>query len=734
MSDSGAQYLPPIITELRGDNSDLLKAFAEAKAAQEAFSDSVSAMSANTRSSTRKAGTDVDDFTDLVVRRMRAGESAVSVLRREMTRLGDDVTVLRKRMAAEGANQGLFADFKRANEELARMRTLARTIAPELLESGRQGGHGFLSGFMSSFAGIGGLMMPFLIGGIILASPAIAALVGSAVTVGLGLGFAGVGIVLAAVLLPKIQRQFYRIGQNFKTAFTGAVSGTFDDELRKALRSFNLMIPTFGAQFRKIFDAIAPALDPLANALGEGLKEFLAEMMQVIPQIMPALMTFISTIPTVMEAVAKFLVEITKNGPALSRFILDASNAIVAFLDQSGKIISWLSAVYLWVVKLNDAFPFMGWQRQLQGLGIAVEAVKNFFVDLWGKITGAAKAVGSWFADLGTAVWSWLKDAGAAIAKWFTDTVGWFKKLPGRVIGFLASMPGRVKNVVSDLAHGAVYWIGWMVGQWVLFITQAPGKIFGAIAALWIWIQDRTAAGVASTIEHIKAFPGQVAAFFSQLWTDVTGWVSRTWTSVVDWFGRTKQSMIEKIAEAITAVIAWFRGLPDKAATEGGKFKDRMIKFFKDAKNWLVEAGKDIVRGVIKGVTDSRDWAVNKIKSFGHDLVSGFKDALGIHSPSKAFEESGHWSAVGYVKGWANTLRRATRGVAGPVLTLTSPPGGAPRPPGYAPGPTSGGASMVHTTIKINDRTIVEAITPASQRRGARSGITGTGVPTARIV
>lgn len=733
----GAQYLPPVVTRLLGDASDLLEKFAAAKAAQEAYAAGSTDMADRVHSSTRVAGRDMSEFADLVTREMRAGETATATLKRRMSELGDEMATLRKKVAGTG-DASLYRDFRRAGDELERMRHLAREIAPELLAGARTIGQRFGVEVAGAFSGLSGMLIPAIIAAIVVASPVIASLLGAAIGLGVTLGFAGLGIVLAAFFNSKVKRLFMEIGREFKRVVGKAVTGSFDDALVRALQLFKTFIPVIGEQLRRIFDSLAPALEPLSQALGLGIKAFLDDIMGMIPAFMPALLAFIDTIPAVMNAVAEFLETITADGPALARFIQDAANAIVVFLGGAANVIVWLEETYEWLVKLNDAFPILGWQRQLIGLGIAVTAVKNFFIDLWHTIVDAAKGVGSWFADLGRSIWDGLRTAGQAVADWFNNTVKWFQELPGRVIGFLASMPGRVQAVVSQMAHQAAYWVGWLVGTWVRYLREAPPKMLALIIAAWLAVQAKTREGVAATVAFVQALPGRIATFFSQLWTNVTGWAARTWSSVTAWFARTRQSMIEHIVSGINSVIAWFRGLPGRAATEGRNFKDRLIGFFKGAKTWLYDAGKAIVRGIIDGVSSLWGWAVDKVRSFAHDILKGFKGALGISSPAKAFEGPGAMSALGYVRGWSRTMRRVRKAFDGPStadVVLGGDVEGRPRPPGGYGAPSSGGEPMlVHATFTVDGRAIVEATTPASQKRGARNGITGTGIPTTRIM
>ena len=54
--------------------------------------------------------------------------------------------------------------------------------------------------------------------------------------------------------------------------------------------------------------------------------------------------------------------------------------------------------------------------------------------------------------------------------------------------------------------------------------------------------------------------------------------------------------------------------------------------------DWL-QVGIDIVRGLADGLIDGVNIIWDKIKEMASSLLSGIKNALGIHSPSKLFRD-----------------------------------------------------------------------------------------------
>ena len=65
----------------------------------------------------------------------------------------------------------------------------------------------------------------------------------------------------------------------------------------------------------------------------------------------------------------------------------------------------------------------------------------------------------------------------------------------------------------------------------------------------------------------------------------------------------------------------------------------RIAGIFAGAGSWLFSAGRDIVMGLVNGIGAAIGQAAAAAARLAASVVSAAKGALGIHSPSKVFEE-----------------------------------------------------------------------------------------------
>jgi hypothetical protein len=111
----------------------------------------------------------------------------------------------------------------------------------------------------------------------------------------------------------------------------------------------------------------------------------------------------------------------------------------------------------------------------------------------------------------------------------------------------------------------------------------------------------------------------------------------------------------EKFLEAgKDLLVALGEGIKEKAGAVkrkitqlGTSLKEKIRTAISD----FVQAGIDMVLGLISGVKGMIDTAINTVKDFASSILDGFKEVLGISSPSKKFIECGKYIDMGLVVG-----------------------------------------------------------------------------------
>lgn len=99
--------------------------------------------------------------------------------------------------------------------------------------------------------------------------------------------------------------------------------------------------------------------------------------------------------------------------------------------------------------------------------------------------------------------------------------------------------------------------------------------------------------------------------------------------------------LIKSIPQIVTAIVNGF-------GTYMSKIKD---------------IGKNIVKGVWEGITAMASWIKDKVTGFFSGIVSGVKDFLGIHSPSRVFAGIGKNMALGLGEGWDDEFGSIKKGI-----------------------------------------------------------------------
>lgn len=101
---------------------------------------------------------------------------------------------------------------------------------------------------------------------------------------------------------------------------------------------------------------------------------------------------------------------------------------------------------------------------------------------------------------------------------------------------------------------------------------------------------------------------------------------------------------------------------------------DVLLNTLWEHKDDLLDAGKDLIKGLWQGISDMGNWIKQKISGFMDGIVGSIKDFFGIASPSKLFEdEIGANLALGIGEGFENTMGTVERDMMAAIPSPSVP-------------------------------------------------------------
>ena len=93
-------------------------------------------------------------------------------------------------------------------------------------------------------------------------------------------------------------------------------------------------------------------------------------------------------------------------------------------------------------------------------------------------------------------------------------------------------------------------------------------------------------------------------------------------------------NIAEQLKAALQSVVEWGSNLKEKAKEAASGLVDKIQETIESLPSKMLDAGKNLVEGLWNGITGAGSWLKEKISGFADGIISDFKSAFGIHSPS----------------------------------------------------------------------------------------------------
>jgi TP901 family phage tail tape measure protein len=299
----------------------------------------------------------------------------------------------------------------------------------------------------------------------------------------------------------------------------------------------------------------------------------------------------------------------------------------------------------------------------IKGVGGAMKTAAMAAVNLSKKMLAAAaaglRAAAAWALEKIRLVAAAIATKAAAAAEWLLNIALDANPVVLIVLGIMALIAvlilaynkigwfrdfvkGAFKMIVG--AIGSV--VDWVKSHWKLLFTMLTGpighavllivKYWGKIKSGFMSAYHGTVNAAKSLISYIASLPGRAKAALSSFASRVVSVATSAWS-------RFKTATVQKA----TDFLHYVQGLPGKIKSGLGKLG-----------GLLLNAGMDLIRGLINGVKHMAGAAVSAVKKIGSDAVSGIKNILGIHSPSRVFRQIGIYLNAGLVEGLTSSTAK----------------------------------------------------------------------------
>lgn len=430
--------------------------------------------------------------------------------------------------------------------------------------------------------------------------------------------------------------------------------------------SFRSILSTLGSTASKIWAEIKKAGEEVAAAYNDKLKPSLDKLWEVIEtKVGPAVKDFVEklttqVIPKVKEA-KDIIVDFTDNAFEHLANILDNTvipalenlsdwwnkngDTLKPFLLLLGEMVKWfliISAVVLGSALV--ALPTM--------IGVVINQFTMFLLIL--------KNIWGWIKSAGMAVWDFITK-GQEKAQGIAESI---KEFFGNAWNKVKELVTNAIDAVGDAVKAGLDWLYNNIWKpfWNTFggvIKEAWGLVVDTAKFFITLFQEIIKDWIQPAITFIKEKWNALKEFFSELWnsivsktkekvSEVNNWIrtkfeeskkfiSETWTKIKDKIGELLNAIYDKYIKPVVDKIKqlWedhLKGLWENIVGNWNRirdfFKERIeaIKqLFKNGKDWLLDAGKNIIQGLIDGITDKIKAVRDKLK----DLTEKIKEWKG---------------------------------------------------------------------------------------------------------
>jgi len=326
-------------------------------------------------------------------------------------------------------------------------------------------------------------------------------------------------------------------------------------------------------------------------------------------------------------------------------------------------VAEWIGII---VDKIREWLPPM--DEVKSGFENTFQAIKDFVMPI-------VQDVVSFIQDVWGGLVSWWQENGEQIKQAVSNAFEFIKSVIEFVMPAVQFIIETVWAAIKDIIGGAL--------DIIMGLIQVFTGIFtGDWSQLWEGIK-KILGGAVDLILGIMSlnFLGGIKKAFTSMFETGVNTVKNMWTSIVNFFKTFADDAASKVSGMASKVWEFAKNMATNFINTISNLKNNVVNKFSEIKDGIIDKvksidlkdiGKNIIQGLINGIGSMASAVVDKVKSIGKSISNGFKNALGIHSPSKVMADIAKWIPAGIGVGIEKNEKAAIKSLQGLTDNLVS--------------------------------------------------------------
>lgn len=454
-----------------------------------------------------------------------------------------------------------------------------------------------------------------------------------------------------------------------KAAWENLVVGMADDNA-----DFDTLVQNFVDTASTAFENMLPRIEIALTGLGQLIEKLLPVIVQKVPEIiMQTLPGLINAGIQMVSALGQGLMQyLPKLISYATQLVVQLVQGLVSALP---KIVEFASQLIETIVTslINAAPDLIDAGKEL--IEFLVNGIAENLPNIVQTITDLISNINSFWAENGPEFIKWGTDLLSNLIDGITQAVPvLLQNLPGiiqsmvegllnngpvliecglklllQIIeGILSCIPdilAAIPQIIAAIVEAFVNydWLG--LGTEVInFVKDGMGESWDNIVAFFT---ETIPNFIQSIFDWFNELPGKLLEWGQNVYTTVTTAISDMVTAAVEFISELPDKIAYWIGFALGKVVEWGSNMREKGKAAAKGLFDSVVNGLANLPNKIMSTGKNIVSGLWKGIKGAWSGLTKKVSNLAGNLLQGFKDALGIHSPSRKFKWVGEMCVAG---------------------------------------------------------------------------------------